>query len=424
MAVRSFCRGQAPSYTLPPESGDDGQFIHFLDGQAQWGTKVGSMTFIRVKGDLPSPIGGVITLEDAATYFFLAVVDLEGDRLVCGDTTTILGSSSENCRIKSTGLVGTALITSDYTLPMRFITIEADLALDLDGSRGGASNPAIDWNGVNFTDCGSIGVIKDYDNFIYINGACLNSGDMLFDGTIATIGVDGSLFVPAANTPAIQIKASCTVTRRFRMIYSSVVALGFQASSGIDVVSASSIAEAESFILDTVNFSGGGVYLPGVGSTSNASLFKNCVGISNTAVTGQMYMQANATPTTVTDTTSYFKVAGTTSVTAFSTRWTHTDNRLTCDAVISRRFIIQVTVSFSTSANNVCYFAIYSSVNGSIITESAIKTTANAGGRSEGVALFALENIDEGDYIELHCRNSTGTNAITVEELNFLVTEI
>jgi len=41
-----------------------------------------------------------------------------------------IGGSSENCRIKSTGLV-TALITSVYSLPIRNVTIEAALALDL-----------------------------------------------------------------------------------------------------------------------------------------------------------------------------------------------------------------------------------------------------------------------------------------------------
>jgi len=64
----------------------------------------GSSTLILVdeKSDLPSASGGVITLADNYTYFFTTTVDLTGDRIVAGQNTTIIGGSSENCRIKST----------------------------------------------------------------------------------------------------------------------------------------------------------------------------------------------------------------------------------------------------------------------------------------------------------------------------------
>ncbi len=150
------------------------------------------LIFVEVLADLPAPVGGVITLVDNTAYYFTTTVDLVGNRLVCGINTTILGSSSENCRIKSTGLVGTALITSNYSLPMRGITIEADVALNLDGD---AVTTAIDWFGVNFTDCNTVGLIKDYSNVIMSDSAFLNSGNLTFDGTIGTVGLSQCLFV-------------------------------------------------------------------------------------------------------------------------------------------------------------------------------------------------------------------------------------
>lgn len=108
--------------------------------------------FVGTKNDLPPAINGVITLKDNYTYFFTTTVDLQGDRLVAGDNTTILGGSSENCRVKSTGIsTTTALLSSVYSLPIRNITLEAPWAINLV-----ASNPsvhALDWFGVNFTDC-------------------------------------------------------------------------------------------------------------------------------------------------------------------------------------------------------------------------------------------------------------------------------
>ena len=71
------------------------------------------ISFVARKADLPAAVTGVITLAANATYYFVNTLDLTGDRLVCGANTTILGSSSENCRLISTGLsAATALISS------------------------------------------------------------------------------------------------------------------------------------------------------------------------------------------------------------------------------------------------------------------------------------------------------------------------
>jgi hypothetical protein len=184
------------------------------------GLTSGEIIFVSTTEDLPTPVNGVITLADNVTYFFTTVVDLLGDRLVCGENTTILGGSSENCRIKSTGLVGTALITSVYSLPMRGITIEANVALNLDGD---GTTTALDWFGVNFTDCATVGTIKDYSNFIMTDCAFLNSGGLTFDGTIGTIGFSQCLFDCNATNTVFILPATLTVTRRFRIIYSSFI---------------------------------------------------------------------------------------------------------------------------------------------------------------------------------------------------------
>ena len=118
------------------------------------GILLDSIVFVNSKSDFPTAVAGVITLLDNYTYFITTTVDLLGDRLVCGINTTIIGGSSENCRIKSTGLTGTALITSNYSLPIRNITIEADVALNLQGD---GVTTALDWFGVNFTDCATVG---------------------------------------------------------------------------------------------------------------------------------------------------------------------------------------------------------------------------------------------------------------------------
>ena len=378
----------------------------------------GEIVFVSSKDDLPTAVNGVITLADAVTYFFTTTVDLTGDRLVCGNNTTILGGSSENCRIKSTGLTD-ALITSTYSLPIRNITIEAALALDLDGT--GNATAALDWFGVNFTDCAVVGTIKSYSNFIMLDSAFLNSGGLTFDGSIGTIGISSCLFDCNATNTVFILPATLTVTRRFRVIYSSFV-IG-SGETGINV-NASATIPTESYILDTVNFSGGGTYLTGVTHTSNDSLFTSCTNITNTAVNGQLYMQGNATATTIANTTDFVKVAGTTTASADNSKFSHSNNRLTCDATISRKYLIQCTLSFSSGNANVCEFGFFDSQLNGIRTPSRTKSTANASGRAENVVFSCVLNMKANDYLEIHARNTSSATNITVDQMNFVITEI
>lgn len=381
-------------------------------------TMPSNFVFVGAKSDFPSPVGGVITLLDNYTYFITATVDLTGDRIVCGENTTILGGSSENCRLKSTGLTGTALLTSQYSLPIRNITIEADVALDLQGD---GVTTALDWFGVNFTDCNTIGTIADYSNVIIADSAFLNSGGLTFDGTIGTIGFDQCLFNCNTGNTVFILPATLTVTRRFRIIYSSFVVLAGE--TGINV-NASATIPTESYILDTVNFSGGGTYLTGVTHTSNDALFIRCTGITNTAVNGQLYMQGNVTATTISVQNDWYKISGTTTPSSDNSKFDHSNNRLTCKAIIRRKYYIQCTLSFTAGNNNVCEFGFYDSQLNDRRTPSKTKATANASGRAENVNFSCVLNMSENDYLEIWCRNTSSATNITVDQLNFVITEI
>ena len=390
------------------------QIVNYISQQADL-NKIG-LVFVQDASDFPAAVSGVRTLAANTAYFITTEIDLNGDRLVCGANTMLFGSTSEVSILKSTGLLS-ALITSAYTLPMQNLTITADLAIALDGDGTGA----LDWLGVNFVDCAVVGTVKDYANFIANNCAFLNSGAITFDGTIGTIGVFSALFNTAAASTSIEVLSTCTVTRRIRIIYSSFITAAGETSIDVDVAAT---IPTESYILDTVNFSGGGTYLAGVAVSSNKTLFVNCVGIDNTAVNGQLYMNNNATATTISNTTNFFKVAGTTTASADNAKYSHSNNRLTCDAVVVRKYLVMATLSFTSGANNVCQFGFYDSTLGAVRTPSQTKATANAAGRAESVALMCVIEHSSGDYIEVHCKNTSAATNITVDEMNLVITEI
>ena len=395
-------------------------FITYLNTNLDVPVNIPNFKFISTKSDLPNAVGGRIDLEANTTYFFTDVVDLTGDRLLCGENTTLLGGSSENCRIKSTGLVGTALITSNYSLPIRNITIEANVALNLDGD---GTTTALDWFGVNFTDCATIGTIKDYSNFIMQDSAFLNSGNLTFDGTIGTIGATQCLFNCNTGGTCFILAPTLTVTRRFRIVYSSFVVLAGE--KGIDTTPAPTIQD-DGFILNYCNFSGGGTYLDGFDYTSVKSLFINNVGIVNTSNVGHNYMINNTTNTTigVPNVNVWVKAAGATTVgVGNSPKWTQpVDNRLLYGGIISTEFIYNAVGTIqSSSPNQIISVAV--AVNGTVQAESEVSVRTSTSNQPFPFALQDVLQLVTGDYVEIFVKNSQSAN-VRVGDLNVIIQKV
>jgi hypothetical protein len=377
------------------------------------------MVMVSSKSDLPAPSLGVITLVDNYTYFFASEIDLLGDRIQGGQNTVLRGTSPEVSILKSTGLGATELISSVYTITLQDITMTADLVFDIDGLGNSA---ALDWRYINFVDCLDIGTVKNVNNLIISSMAILNSKGLKIDGSIDSFGIDNSIFVGdglAGNI--IDILATATITRRFRIIYSAFVAFG--STVGINVDASATIGNSN-YILDTINFSGGGTYLSGVDETSNKASFKACEGITNTSVNGQLYMQSNATVTAIAVPGTFYKVLGTTTPSVDNSKYTHSDNRLTNDSSEENKYLIQCTVSFNSGNNKLCEFGFYDSKLGAVRTPSKTKSTSSGTGTSENVTFHCLVQHTLGDYVEIHTTNNTDTTSITVTEMNFIITEV
>jgi len=379
----------------------------------------GNIIFIGAKTDLPTAVSGVITLAHSITYFFTTTVDLLGDRLVASQDTVILGASSENCYIKSTGLSSsTALITSVYSLPIRNISFTHGKVFNLDGD---GVTTALDWFGINFVNCPTIGTIKDYTNFVMGDSAFLNSSGMTFDGSIGTIAFGNCLFDTSTGGTAITLASTLTVSRRFRIIYSSFVTLSGETSIN---VSTSAVISDERYILDTVNFSGGGTYISGVTQTSNKTLFTNCVGIANTSTRGFYYMVNNTTdtPIGVPNVNTWVKALGTTTADSNNSKFTHSNNRLTYTGAFNTSFLITVNTAVRAGASNQ-NISIGIAKNGSILPNSEMTIrTSTSNQEHPGSTQYQIDLVTN-DYVELFVKNANQTD-IRVSDLNFSVVKI
>lgn len=376
--------------------------------------------FITSVNGFPEANSGVITLKKDKVYFLTGDIDLKGRRLVLEENVCLLAASSENASLTSTGLDSNEyLITTDWTFPCRHITFKnVDKAIGINlNNTSTDTNLALDWTGVNFTGCTINVRCGDADNFIYDKGAVLGSGSFEFFGQIGTIGIANSLFVGSGSSyPIFDIESTANITRRFRIIYSSLVAFG--ATNAINVDASASVLN-QAYILDTCNFSGGGTYLTGVTASDNKALFVNNIGITNSADISQYYMNNNATATVISNVGVEVKVAGTTTSSDVTSKFTNITNRATYVGALDRYFKVTATMSLSSGNNN--QIGAYVAKNGTILSDSGMFATTNSGGRVESVFIQTLVELTENDYIEIFVENNSSTSNITVTDLNVIV---
>jgi hypothetical protein len=379
----------------------------------------GETVFVSSVSDFPAPVAGVITLVDSRTYFLTGNIDLLGARLVGGQNSVIIGGSSENCVLSSTGLsAAVPLFSSAWSCPARFMAFSHGTALALDAS--GNANQAIDWFGINFLNCATIGTIANYGNVILTSMAWLNSEGMTIDGSIGTVSLDKCLVQSVSGT-GLTVAATATISRRFRIFKSSVVA-GALGTTGLDISTSASIP-VESYQLDDVSFSGSGTHAAGVQYDDNKSLWINCKGVENSASTGLMTVTGNTTETTIATQGVAVKAAGSTTFqTSVSQRFSHSNNRLTYTGAITRRFRVAIVASML--ATNNTRVGSYIAKNGVVVTFSEIYTTANGNNRSENVTVQTIVELTQDDYVEFWVENDNGTNNITVQDMTVIVNEI
>ena len=378
--------------------------------RSPWGGPINSAQIQSVE-DFTKKNSTSVFLEDNKTYIIEGEVDLNGLNIVAGRNVSIFGYGPENCILKSTGLE-TAFINSACNIQIQNVTISAKIALNLDASTNPGS--AIDWFKVNFLNCETIGTVKSYDNFIGLVLGFLNSDGLSFDGTIGTIGIESSIFTGTGNGVSVILPASLTITRRIRIIYSAFVVFGSQ----IGIKYEGATIPNEGFILDTVNFSGGGVYLDGITESNNKSLISNTKGVDNSANIGQLIIEGNAVPTVITKNV-YTKGEGASIAGPYVEKFVHASGRLQYEGALTGYFKITTVISLFSGNNNVIGIRI--AKNG-IVNESVTqKTTTSGAGRSENVVFSDIESLSPGDFVEIYITNQTASNNVTVENLNMII---
>lgn len=411
------------SYFFPKTYDNSSPFINYLETGELVSNKlvIGKNTYISTLNDFPAPINGVIHLPANTSWVINQAIDLNSNRINCLGRVAISGQSSETCSLYSSLGNGVSLLTSSFTLPISRLTLGCSTNAQIFNLIGDGTN-GLDIVSCNFGSdeilCGSIGLVSNFSNAIMNNCAFLTNIDgITFSGSIGTIGIADSIFasIPTlANGNAyIYLPNTLTITRRFRVIYSSLLVI--TGRIGIDYTGA--VIPDESMILDTVNFSGGSSsYVNGLDHLSLTTLWNNNIGIQNTFISAEAFVQQNITPTTFLSAGSDVLMVVTSTTDPLNlSRFSHNGLfRLTYIGVKTQACIVDLSCSVSGTANRDLHVSI--AKNGVVIPTSEMKSRTTGAGNFTFVATSQIVLFETNDYIEGWIRNDTDTSNMVVED--------
>lgn len=171
----------------------------------------------------------------------------------------------------------------------------------------------------------------------------------------------------------------------------------------------------------TCSFTGSGTYLKGI-TPSDIRLYskdnfepstKNPREVYNSIIAGGYYF-STATATTISTINTWYKLAGTTTITT-TERFNDdagTNNRLLYKGQESQKVLINFSGNFIDGTGTpIAQISI--AKNGTVQTETIMRVDLNHSGGADNASITAILTLDRDDYVEVFIRNTTNTNNIT-----------
>lgn len=256
----------------------------------------GVIHFATELSHFPAPVGGIITIPEGHSYIIGDSIDFLGNQIELHDRSMLSGAFEGGQSITSTGLaVGTPFIHTLGRCGVFELRIEnVDTALMMDGTGAGK----IFLHDLTFINVPNMGVIADTPRVVLKDLTCLETNNLIFDGSISFIDVGDCIFRPTDGESAIIFNSTLTngsdVTfRANRFNLTAPSSVGIQ----VDALPAGQ----ESFIIQLTTFNLSPTSEPILGTTPDdlRVFFTNNVDLPSSRVVGTQYVANNATLTDV-----------------------------------------------------------------------------------------------------------------------------
>lgn len=365
---------------------------------------------------LPTPSGGVITLDANTVYHVGNDINLGTNRIVMSDDTVIVGISESNISMTYTG-TGTMFTCTNVSARINNVSITCASGTFLDVSGTGVEGIIL--NGVNVNGVAILGTITNIRSFGWDDGAIavISTRGFLFVTTITKLNLDNLVFV-ATTGVVIDFGTAIFDTVDIDGALFSLLTSGATAISG--AVSSANISAGGLGEIKFCHFSGSGTPLSGLTTDDALWNFLNNDDIANSRPDGLLSFIDNTTETVITTIGVEVLVAGTWNIVRTSQFTGTAAGRLTYNG--GRPVTVPVTVStaitVASGTNQELHLHLF--LNGVIIEQSKVQSNVDSGDTKNQVNIWELV-MSSDDYIELFVENNSTTNNITVIDAKFRI---
>lgn len=373
---------------------------------------------VRAVSDLPAASGGVITLDSNKVYVFSGVVNVSPNYINLNGAA-VLGRGLHD-GVTST-VTGAVLRSTNKTVYVEKICIvprsSATRAYDFSDATGtrtcylAAGNTVIDSVGASL----GVGQVSGFKDIIVTDCAWLTADGLKVTGNATRLAVISCLVINMTGT-AIEFLSGMTVTD---VIINSC---SFNTvGTGVKVAATANVGAGKmtSNVLRSVTTPLSGItsFTPGWEMMQNTN-------IVNSRSYGNIYMNDNATSTTFSNSNTYVKVAGTTTLTV-GQKFSASNNRLTYTGkrdLTSARVFIAITgksPNFLTSGS----FTFAVAKNGTILSGPKANTGSMGGNQAFFLSQEIEVDLSTNDYIEVFVKNNSSTLSLPISDFQLRVVE-
>lgn len=378
------------------------------------------VVYVYSLSDLPAPAGSVITLDPNSIYIFKGIVNISPYYLELNGAN-LRGIDPARDGVSST-VSGAILRSTSVSVFLQDLVViplsGATKAYDFKDMTGTKFCNLFSGNSVVEVGIPSLGVgqISGFKAATIVKNYWKTTDGLKVTGNIGKFTCAFTFITDITAGSGIEFLAGLTIDD----IDLSNNYFVYTGQKGVKLNPGASVDRGR---MTTNMFRGVGSPLDGLDSYSLGWSMNQNTDIPDSRAFSFIYFNSNATVTSLPSATpNYYKIQGATT-TIDQKRFTATDNRITYNGVDPIVGKVAVVISAKAPANN-ADFSIGIAKNGTMLTAPISSMAAASNGQSFQIILNTETDLVNGDYLEVFIgRNNSNTSSLTVEELQFRVTD-
>ncbi|MCK6381877.1 MAG: hypothetical protein L6Q54_11620 [Leptospiraceae bacterium] len=382
----------------------------FLNGSPIAMAAPANYKLVKTLGDLPVPVGSVITLQDNYTYQISGTINLGTNRIQLGVSNTIFGQDKSDDKLIYTG-TGNMFTSGGNDFSFRNFLIYCPSGTVFNCV--GLSTTLTQIQNCIFYQSQNIGTFDTGKLVAISENYFSNSKELTILGTVEHVIIYDNNIDDVTSGTVLSIPSgtyvSILISRNHVHITSSGVM--FNISNALTITSGA---------LTHNTLVGNGTYLTGLLKSNVSWLILANKGIASSNSSAFMIMDSNAVSTAIGVIGTFVKLLGTTILQSGERFTMPVSNRLTYigELPITAKVIITGNVLCATTTQSAA-FRISKNGASPIIPETETRITA----ANQAFPFSFCLSIDmvQNDYIELWITNQTALNALTVRDLQILI---